>query len=102
MSKARNNYHHLVCPKCGQRSMLVYVRITGGCQGHLYPDDNCYCDLPDVNIELNCVNHEVNCGFGTEVSEASDRYSLGYFLEAHAADALYAIAERALLRKKGK
>ena len=61
----------MICPKCKNNSLTVDVSITGGCTGG-HGDGYCYCDLPDVSVELVCYSridgHKPRyCGYHKEL-----------------------------------
>ena len=76
------------CPKCGTK-LMVEVCLTGGCKGHYFPGDRCYCDAIDVHIELYCPGHSTTkrhryCGYVQKiVPELTDKYALERWLTEH-------------------
>jgi len=43
----------MMCPK-HHVEMSISLEVTGGCMGGHGEDDYCYCDPPDVHLELSC------------------------------------------------
>lgn len=71
------------CPKC-EATLNVDLVFTGGCQGH-GPDENCYCDSPDVHIELYCYDLKGKgyCNYHERrVPGLTDKYAIERWIEA--------------------
>ena len=71
----------MTCPKCGTK-LVFEVELTGGCQGHS-GDEYCYCDSPDVHIDVYCngMRNHRRCGYRKRI--ITDRYSLERFFTEH-------------------
>jgi hypothetical protein len=65
------------CPK-HLLDLEVDVIVTGGCHGHS-EDDRCYCDSPDVRVELYCPRPR--CHHRVIVTALSDQYSMARWLK---------------------
>ena len=72
----------MICPKC-KNKMEAKVDINGGCSGHHYSDERCYCPSPDVFIYFVCPNYKCKQPI-LKSCELSDQYAIGrWFTEKY-------------------